>query len=61
MIVCIWNRNPESSGEVQVIDPLERIAQLMFVPVLQVGFTEVEDFSNNSVRGESGFGSSGTQ
>ena len=61
LIVCVWNRNPESSGAVQVIDPLERIAQLMFVPVIQVGFTEVTEFSQDSVRGESGFGNSGTQ
>lgn len=61
LIVCLWNRNPESSGVVQVIDPLERIAQLMFVPVLQVGFKEVKEFSQDSVRGENGFGSSGTK
>lgn len=59
LIVCLWNRNPESSGNIQKIDPLERIAQLMFVPILQVGFNEVEDFTETSSRGENGFGSSG--
>lgn len=56
LIVCLWNRNTEG---VQKIDPLERIAQLMFVPVFQVGFTEVEEFSEESERGVGGFGSSG--
>lgn len=59
LIVCLWNRNTENSSDVQTIDPLERIAQLMFVPVLQVGFNEVEEFSETSNRGEGGFGSSG--
>lgn len=61
LIVCLWNRNPESSGVVQKIDPLERIAQLMFVPILQVGFQEVQEFSEDSSRGDNGFGSTGTQ
>ena len=39
-------------------NPLERIAQLVVVPVLQVGFNVVEDFDASS-RGEGGFGSTG--
>lgn len=56
LIVCLWNRNTEG---IQTIEPLERIAQLMFVPIFQVGFTEVEEFSEESERGVGGFGSSG--
>lgn len=59
LIVCLWNRNTEKSGKVEKIDPLERIAQLMFVPVLQVGFNEVAEFSKDSERGANGFGSTG--
>jgi dUTP pyrophosphatase len=54
LIVCLWNRNTEDS---QIIEPLERIAQLMFIPVFQPVFTEVESFSTESERGEGGFGS----
>ena len=57
LIVCLWNRDNQN---VQIINPLERIAQLMFVPVFQVNFTEVKEFSQASIRGDSGFGSSGT-
>ena len=55
LIVCLWNR----SDDHQIIEPLERIAQLMFVPVLQVNFEEVVEFSEQTNRGENGFGSSG--
>ena len=40
------------------LNPLERIAQLVVVPVLQVGFNVVEDF-DASARGGGGFGSTG--
>jgi dUTP pyrophosphatase len=40
------------------LNPLDRIAQLVVVPVLQVGFNLVDDFSA-SQRGEGGFGSTG--
>ena len=38
--------------------PMERIAQLVVVPVLQVGFNIVDDFAA-SARGADGFGSTG--
>ena len=41
-----------------VIHPGERIAQLVFLPVIQAGFTEVDEF-DKSERGEGGFGSTG--
>ena len=60
LIVCLWNRNTKESGKVEEIQPLERIAQLTFVPVLQVDFKEVEEFSADSERGAGGFGSTGS-
>ena len=54
LMVSVWNRGHEPF----VLNPLERIAQLVVVPVLQVGFNVVEDF-DASARGEGGFGSTG--
>ena len=54
LMVSVWNRGHESF----TLNPLERIAQLVVVPVLQVGFNVVDDFAT-SVRGEGGFGSTG--
>lgn len=42
-----------------MIQPGERIAQLMFVPILQVELNFVEAFGAQTVRGEGGFGSTG--
>jgi dUTP pyrophosphatase len=39
----------------------DRIAQLMFQPVLQVGLDFVERFSTTTARGDGGFGSTGTR
>ena len=55
MISC-WNRGQQSF----VIEPGERIAQLVFVPVVQVEWAAVENF-DQSVRGTGGFGHSGRQ
>jgi dUTP pyrophosphatase len=41
------------------IEPGERIAQLMFQPVVQVGLQFVDNFSTTTARGEGGFGSTG--
>lgn len=41
------------------IEPWERIAQLMFVPVLRVGFNVVSEFSGTTARADGGFGSTG--
>lgn len=43
------------------IEPGERIAQLMFQPVVQVQLDYVDDFSTQTTRGEGGFGSTGRQ
>jgi dUTP pyrophosphatase len=56
IFVSCWNRS-ETPFELQ---PLERIAQLVVVPVVQIGFNIVEDF-DVSHRGENGFGSTGKQ
>ena len=54
IFVSVWNRGRASF----TIQPLERIAQLVVVPVLQVGFNIVDDFAA-SARGVDGFGSTG--
>lgn len=53
--ISCWNRS-EKAYEVQ---PGERIAQMVFVPVEQVEFRVVENFDDSS-RGDGGFGHSGT-
>lgn len=53
--ISCWNRS-EKAYEVQ---PGERIAQMVFVPVEQVQFRVVENFDDSS-RGDGGFGHSGT-
>ena len=54
IFVSIWNRG---SAEF-VLNPLERIAQMVVVPVVQAGFRVVETFGESS-RGAGGFGSTG--
>ncbi len=52
--VSCWNRG----GEPYVIEPGDRIAQMVFVPVEQVAFDVVDEF-HESERGAGGFGHSG--
>lgn len=54
VMVSLWNR----SGQAFAIQPMDRIAQLIVVPVMQVKLNVVEDFSQ-SARGSGGFGSTG--
>lgn len=54
IFVSTWNRGHETF----TINPMDRLAQLVVVPVLQVGFNVVDDF-DASHRGEGGFGSTG--
>ncbi|MBD3670443.1 MAG: dUTP diphosphatase [Gammaproteobacteria bacterium] len=54
LFVSCWNRGSEPF----TIKPGERIAQLVFVPVIQAQFEVVEEFEE-SHRGEGGFGSTG--
>jgi len=55
LMVSTWNRS--SAGF--TLSPLERLAQLVIVPVIQAQFNVVEAFGK-SVRGSGGFGSTGT-
>jgi len=58
LMVSCWNRNPPDSGAAFVLQPLERIAQMVIVPVLQARFNLVESFESSD-RGAGGFGSTG--
>ncbi|MFV9689094.1 dUTP diphosphatase [uncultured Pantoea sp.] len=56
LMVSVWNRGQESFS----LQPGDRMAQLVFVPVVQAEFNLVDDF-DASLRGEGGFGHSGRQ
>ena len=54
LMVSCWNRSQVAF----TLAPLERIAQMVIVPVVQAAFRTVSEFSS-SQRGEGGFGSTG--
>jgi dUTP pyrophosphatase len=54
ILVSTWNRGKAAF----TIEPMERLAQLVVVPVVQVGFDVVDEF-DASTRGARGFGSTG--
>ena len=54
VFVSCWNRGQEPF----VVNPMERIAQMVVVPVVQVGLNIVDSF-DESLRGAGGFGSTG--
>ena len=54
LMVSTWNRGATAF----VLNPMERLAQLVIVPVLQVGFRVVDSFEESD-RGAGGFGSTG--
>ena len=54
LMVSVWNRSQQAF----TIQPLERIAQMVIVPVVQAQFEVVSDFATTQ-RGEGGFGSTG--
>jgi dUTP pyrophosphatase len=54
IMVSLWNRSPVP----YTLQPMERVAQLVIVPVLQVALNVVEEFGA-SARGAGGFGSTG--
>ena len=54
LMVSCWNR----STDCYTIEPGDRLAQLIFVPVVQAAFNIVDDFEKSD-RGEGGFGHSG--
>ena len=55
LMVSAWNR----SGVPFTIEPMERIAQMVIVPVVQAQFNIVDEFPAASARGEGGYGSTG--
>ena len=55
LMVSCWNR----SDTAYTVQPMERIAQMVIVPVVQAAFRVVESFEG-SLRGEGGFGSTGS-
>ena len=58
IFISAWLRNPPGSEPV-TIEPGDRIAQLVFLPILRPVFSLVETFSRETERGEGGFGSTG--
>ncbi len=54
LMVSLWNRGAAA----YTVQPMERIAQMVIVPVVQASFRRVDSF-DASVRGEGGFGSTG--
>lgn len=68
LMISAWNRNseivPVAAIQALVSDPItinpgDRIAQLLFIPVAIPTFVEVDSFSSSSERGEGGFGHTG--
>ena len=55
LMVSAWNRSTVPF----VLNPMERLAQLVIVPVVQAQFNVVEDFDAVSQRGTGGYGSTG--
>jgi len=57
LMVSAWNR----SEVPYILQPMERLAQLVVVPVVQARFRQVEEFGQSSQRGEGGYGSTGVR
>ncbi len=55
LMVSAWNR----SQVAYTLQPLERLAQLIIVPVLQARLRVVDDFEKTTQRGAGGYGSTG--
>jgi dUTP pyrophosphatase len=55
LMVSCWNR----SDAAFTVQPMERIAQMVIVPVVQAAFEVVDSFTEGSHRAEGGFGSTG--
>jgi dUTP pyrophosphatase len=55
LMVSAWNR----SNTAFTLEPMERIAQLVVVPVVQAQFNVVNDFAAATERGAGGYGSTG--
>ncbi|QKV53916.1 dUTP diphosphatase [Comamonas antarctica] len=55
LMVSAWNRSPTAF----TLQPMDRLAQLVIVPVVQPSFRIVDEFGAVSERGEGGYGSTG--
>jgi len=55
LMVSTWNRGQKPF----TLEPLERLAQLVIVPVVQAQFKRVEAFDETTERASGGFGSTG--
>ena len=58
LMISLWNRSAVGSATV-TIKPGDRIAQLLFVPVVRPEFRVVAAFTTDTERGSGGFGSTG--
>ena len=59
VMISVWNRSAAGTAPI-IIEPGERIAQMLFVPVIRPTFAVVTGFTAASKRGSGGFGSTGT-
>lgn len=57
LMVSAWNRSPTAF----TLQPMDRLAQLVIVPVVQPSFNLVDEFETASERGAGGYGSTGKQ
>jgi dUTP pyrophosphatase len=57
--IMLKMRNQKHSGNGSLIIPMDRVAQLVFLPIARPKFNFVEDFSAKTERGQGGFGSTG--
>ena len=57
LMVSAWNRSPNAF----TLQPMERLAQLVIVPVMQAQFRAVDEFAAATERGAGGYGSTGTR
>lgn len=57
LLIAAWNRGQSA----YTLQPFERLAQLVIVPVVQAQFKIVEDFEQTTERGTGGYGSTGRQ
>jgi len=56
--ISVWNRNAPGTEPIRIA-PGDRIAQLVFVPIVRPAFRVVDEFSRTTERGAGGFGSTG--
>jgi dUTP pyrophosphatase len=57
--IILKMRHQKANGYSVPINPLDRVAQIIFLPIARPEFNFVQEFSEESTRGQSGFGSTG--